>query len=97
VLAADPLSRVLDGYHRFRLLCAPDAALLDMQAAPIATPLWRQLQSFNAASRPIRQSISCARTRNGIAIFALSPPATTGLWEIAVLFHIRDAFRSGDI
>jgi hypothetical protein len=39
VLAADPLSRVLDGYHRFRLYAPRILRLLDMQAAPIATPL----------------------------------------------------------
>ncbi|MDV3482749.1 Tn3 family transposase, partial [Sphingobium yanoikuyae] len=39
VLAADPLSRVLDGYHRFRLYAPRMLRLLDMQAAPIATPL----------------------------------------------------------
>jgi hypothetical protein len=44
VLAADPLSRVLDGYHRFRLY-APRMLRLDMQAAPIATPFWRPLHA----------------------------------------------------
>ena len=39
VLAADPLSRVLDGYHPFRLYAPRMLRLLDMQAAPVATPL----------------------------------------------------------
>jgi hypothetical protein len=39
VLAADPLSRVLDGYHRFRLYAPRMLRLLDRQAAPIAKPL----------------------------------------------------------
>ena len=41
VLATDPLSRVLDGYHRFRLYAPRMLRLLDMQAATIATPLLR--------------------------------------------------------
>src|SRR3546814_8963359 len=39
VLAADPLSRVLAGYHRFRLYAPRMLRMLDMPAAPIATPL----------------------------------------------------------
>lgn len=97
VLAADPLSRVLDGYHRFRLYAPRMLRLLDMQAAPIATPLLAAV----------------AMLRNGIKVDPLvdflrpnskwhrhlraEPSGDHRLWEIAVLFHIRDAFRSGDI
>jgi hypothetical protein len=95
VLAADPLSRVLDGYHRFRLYAPGCCASSTCRRRRSRRP-WAAVATFNAASRPRRQSTSCARTRNGIAIFAFSLPGTTGL-EIAVLFHIRDAFRSGDI
>ena len=97
VLAADPLSRVLDGYHRFRLYAPRMLRLLDMQAAPIATPLLAAV----------------AMLRNGIKVdppvdflrpnskwhrhLCAEPSDDHRLWEIAVLFHIRDAFRSGDI
>lgn len=97
VLAADPLSRVLDGYHRFRLYAPRMLRLLDMQAAPIATPLLTAV----------------AMLRNGIKVdppvdflrpnskwhrhLRAEPSGDHRLWEIAVLFHIRDAFRSGDI
>jgi TnpA family transposase len=97
VLAADPLSRVLDGYHRFRLYAPRILRLLDMQAAPIATPLLAAV----------------AMLRNGIKVdppvdflrpnskwhrhLRAEPSGDHRLWEIAVLFHIRDAFRSGDI
>jgi TnpA family transposase len=97
VLAADPLSRVLDGYHRFRLYAPRMLRLLDMQAAPIATPLLAAV----------------AMLRNGIKVdppvdflrpnskwhrhLCAEPSGDHRLWEIAVLFHIRDAFRSGDI
>ena len=97
VLAAEPLSRVLDGYHRFRLYAPRMLRLLDMQAAPIATPLLAAV----------------AMLRNGIKVdppvdflrpnskwhrhLRAEPSGDHRLWEIAVLFHIRDAFRSGDI
>ncbi|EQB03286.1 transposase TnpA [Sphingobium quisquiliarum P25] len=97
VLAADPLSRVLDGYHRFRLYAPRMLRLLDMQAAPIATPLLAAV----------------AMLRNGIKVdppvdflrpnskwhrhLCAEPSGDHRLWEIAVLFHIRDALRSGDI
>src|SRR3546814_4442421 len=68
-----------------------------MQAAPIATPLLAAV----------------AMLRNGIKVgppvdflrpnskwhrhLRAEPSGDHRLWEIAVLFHIRDAFRSGDI
>jgi hypothetical protein len=88
---------VLDGYHRFPPLRAQDAAPARHAGAPIATPLLAAV----------------AMLRNGIKVdppvdflrpnskwhrhLRAEPSGDHRLWEIAVLFHIRDAFRSGDI
>ena len=97
VLAADPLSRVLDGYHRFRLYAPRMLRLLDMQAAPVATPL---LAAVTILQRGIKAAppIDFLRPNSKWHRHLRAQPAGDHrLWEIAVLFHIRDAFRSGDI
>ncbi|MBN9142546.1 MULTISPECIES: Tn3 family transposase [unclassified Novosphingobium] len=97
VLAADPLSRVLDGYHRFRLYAPRMLRLLDMQAAPIATPLLAAvaiLQRGIKAAPPIDFLRPNSKWHRHLRV---QPAGDHRLWEIAVLFHIRDAFRSGDI
>jgi len=97
VLAADPLSRVLDGYHRFRLYAPRMLRLLDMQAAPIATPLLAAvaiLQRGIKAAPPIDFLRPNSKWHRHLRA---QPVGDHRLWEIAVLFHIRDAFRSGDI
>ena len=97
VLAADPLSRVLDGYHRFRLYAPRMLRLFDMQAAPVAAPLLAAVAILRRgikAEPPInflRPNSKWHRHLRG------APDGDYRLWEIAVLFHIRDAFRSGDI
>ncbi len=97
VLAADPLSRVLDGYHRFRLYAPRMLRLLNMQAAPIATPLLAAvatLQRGIKATPPINFLRPNSKWHRHLRA---QPTGDHRLWEIAVLFHIRDAFRSGDI
>src|SRR3546814_5744394 len=82
-------SDLLDGYHRFRLYAPRILRLLDMQAAPIATPLLAAV----------------AMLRNGIKVdppvdflrpnskwhrhLRADPSGDHRLWEIAVLFPIR--------
>lgn len=97
VLAADPLSRVLDGYHRFRLYTPRMLRLLDMQAAPVAASLLAAIAILRRGIKPeppinfLRPNSKWHRHLRG------APVGDYRLWEIAVLFHIRDAFRSGDI
>lgn len=97
VLAADPLSRVLDGYHRFRLYTPRMLRLLDIQAAPVTAPLLTAvgiLQRGVDAEPPtdfLRPNSKWHRHLRA------QPDGDHRLWEVAVLFHIRDAFRSGDI
>ena len=97
VLAADPLSRVLDGYHRFRLYAPRMLRLLDMQAAPIATPLLAAVAMLRNGSK-VDPPVDFLRPNSKWhRHLRAEPSGDHRLWEIAVLFHIRDAFRSGDI
>ncbi|MCC4254521.1 Tn3 family transposase [Sphingobium naphthae] len=97
VLAADPLSRVLDGYHRFRLYAPRMLRLLDMQAAPIATPLLAAVAMLHNGIK-VDPPVDFLRPNSKWhRHLRAEPSGDHRLWEIAVLFHIRDAFRSGDI
>lgn len=88
ILAADPLSRVLDGYHRFRLYAPRMLRLLDVLAAVAI------LQRGIKAAPPIDFLRPNSKWHRHLRA---QPAGDHRLWEIAVLFHIRDAFRSGDI
>ena len=97
VLAADPLSRVLDGYHRFRLYAPRMLRLLDMQAATIATPLLGAVTILRRGIKAAPPTDFMRPNSKWHRHLRAQPVGDHRLWEIAVLFHIRDAFRSGDI
>ena len=97
-MAADPLSHVVQGYHRFRRYAPRMLSVLDIQAAPVAEPLMTAAQvvieSKDNMGRPtafLRRSSKWYRHLNA------QDPGDHRLWEVAVLSHLRDAFRSGDI
>jgi len=96
-MADDPLNYVLDGYHRFRRYAPRMLRLLDLRAAPVAQPLLEAVTALRtglndaALTDFLRPSSKWHRHLRAQAV------GNTRLWEIAVLFHLRDAFRSGDI
>jgi TnpA family transposase len=96
-LAADPLAHVGHGYHRFRRYAPRMLRALDIHAAPVADPLL-------AASRVIAgMDVTSARLltflRRGSKWQRHLGGEDDGgrLWEVAVLFHLREAFRAGDV
>ena len=95
-LAADPLAHVIHGYHRFRRYAPRMLRALDIQAAPVAEPLLAATAivagTETTADRPVtflRRTSKWHRYLNNDDGYRL--------WEVAVLCHLRDAFRSGDI
>ena len=95
-LAADPLAHVVHGYHRFRRYAPRMLRALDIQAAPVAEPLLAAAGivagTETTADRPVtflRRTSKWHRHLNNDDGYRL--------WEVAVLCHLRDAFRSGDI
>ena len=94
--AADPLAHVVHGYHRFRRYAPRMLRALDICAAPVAEPLLAASRIIAGTEttdgRPLtflRRASKWHRHLNG--------DDEHRLWEVAVLFHLRDAFRSGDI
>lgn len=97
-MAADPLSHVIQGFHRFRRYAPRMLRALEMHAAPVAEPLLKAATAIesgqNAHPQPVgflRRGSKWHRHLNA------SEEDKHRLWEVAVLFHLRDAFRSGDI
>jgi len=97
-MAADPLTHVVQGYHRFRRYAPRMLRALDIQAAAVATPL------VNAARMIVDTQVTTPRgtdflRRNSKWHRHLNVREADDqrLWEVAVLFQLREAFRSGDI
>ena len=97
-LAADPLAHVVHGYHRFRRYAPRMLRLLDIQAAPVAVPLLEAAGIVARAETTVTLPLTFLR-RGSKWHRHLNADEGDGqrLWEVAVLFHLREAFRSGDI
>ena len=97
-LAADPLAHVGYGYHRFRRYAPRMLRALDIQAAPVAEPLLAA--STIIAGTETTEVLPLAFLRRGSKWHRHlneEDDEASRLWEVAVLFHLREAFRAGDI
>jgi TnpA family transposase len=97
-LATDPLAHVVHGYHRFRRYAPRMLRALDIQAAPVAEPLLTAAGIITGAETRVTLPLTFLR-RGSKWHRHLHGEDDDGqrLWEVAVLFHLREAFRSGDI
>ncbi len=97
-LAVEPLAHVIQGYHRFRRYAPRMLRCLDIQAASVADPLMRAValmkDNQDTSSQPVAFLRPTSKWRRHLK---LQDDGDNRLWEVAVLFHLRDAFRSGDI
>ena len=93
-VASDPLNHVLGGYSRFRRYTPRMLRTLDIEASPVAKPLLEAVDVLrsDATARPtgfLRPNSKWSRL--------LRSQSDHRLWETAMLFHLRDAFRAGDV
>ena len=97
-MAADPLAHVGQGYHRFRRYAPRMLRVLDIEAADVAAPLLHASTLIADDEKPETWPVGFLR-RGSKWHRHLNAQEEDGhrLWEVAVLFHLRDAFRSGDI
>ncbi|MCP3972557.1 MAG: Tn3 family transposase, partial [Rhodobacteraceae bacterium] len=97
-LAADPLAHVGHGYHRFRRHAPRMLRALDICAAPVADPLLDAVQIIEGtdktAARPLTFLRRGSKWYRHLNAAGDDEPR---LWEVAVLCHLREAFRSGDV
>ncbi|MDO8986386.1 Tn3 family transposase [Cypionkella sp.] len=97
-LAADPLAHVVHGYHRFRRYALRMLRMLDIKAASVAEPLLAAAGIIEGtetiAVRPLTFLRRGSKWQRHLNVNNDDAPR---LWEVAVLFHLREAFRSGDV
>ena len=95
-LADDPLAHVVHGYNRFRRYAPRMLRALDIQAAPVAEPLLAAASIIAGTEMTTTRPLTFLR-RASKWHRHLSHDDGNRLWEVAVLCHLRDAFRAGDI
>ncbi|MCR5860142.1 Tn3 family transposase [Mesorhizobium sp. J428] len=97
-LAADPLAHVTQGFHRFRRYAPRMLRRLDIKAAAVATPLMEAIALVRGKCDPPSLPTAFLRsTSKWNRHLKTQDEGDNRLWEVAVLFHLRDAFRSGDV
>ncbi len=97
-MAADPLTHVMEGFHRFRRYVPRMLRALDIHAAVVAEPLMAAATIIGNDQKSGHRSIGFLRRGSKWhRHLNAQDPGDYRLWEVAVLFHLRDAFRSGDI
>lgn len=96
-LAADPLAHVGHGYHRFRRYAPRMLRALDIQAAPVAELLLAASKIVAGTDVTATRSMAFLRRGSKWQRYLGGEGDGGRLWEVAVLFHLREAFRSGDV
>ncbi|WP_456391288.1 Tn3 family transposase [Profundibacter sp.] len=97
-MSAEPLVHVVQGYHRFRRYAPRMLCALDIKAAAVVEPLMAAATIIRENKDAVERPITFLR-RNSKWLHHLKAQEADGhrLWEVAVMSHLRDAFRSGDI
>ena len=95
-MEADPIAHVAQGYHRFRRYAPRMLAALDIRAAPGAAALVEAAQVLSSGRKSCPLDFLGPRSKWRRRLKAQEADDHR-LWEVAVLFHLRDAFRSGDV
>ena len=95
-MSADPLADVVRGWPRFRRYAPRMLRALEMQTSSAGEPILAALRAIGAGSRDMPRTFLRRNSRWHQHLNA-RPVGDRRLWEVAALFHMRDAFRSGDI
>ena len=95
---ADVLAHVAKGFHRFKLYARRMLSALDITCADVAQPLLKAAEVIREKRDIPTGSLSFLPPRSKWRGHFRDPEADRErLWVVAVLFHLRDTFRSGDI
>ena len=95
-MSADPLAHVVQGWPRFRRYAPRMLRALEIQASGAGEPILAALGAIGAGSRDMPRTFLRRNSRWHQHLNA-RPAGDRRLWEVAALFQMRDAFRSGDV
>jgi len=97
-MAADALAHVVHGYHRFRRYAPRMLRALEIHCAPVAAPLMKAAKIIADDKAGVsRETNFLRRTSKWHRHLNAQEPDDNRFWEVAVLFQVREGFRSGDI
>ena len=95
---ADALAYVEKGYHRFKLYSPRMLAALEIVGANVAEPLLSAADVIRDKQDIPSRSVSFLKPQSKWRSHLRNPETNRDhLWVVAVLFHLREAFRSGDV
>ena len=97
VMSVDPLGHVVRGFARFRRYAPRMLRALEIEGAAVASPLMAAVGLVREQKNPPSEDIGFTRRRSKWRRLLTAQPDDGRLWQVAVMFHLRDAFRSGDI
>lgn len=96
-LGDDPLAHVDQGYHRFRRYAPRMLRCLKLEAAPVARPLLDAVTAIATKNAlPATDNFLRPHSKWRRQLRAKGD-GDARLREVAVMFHLRDALRSGDM
>ncbi len=96
-MSADPLAHVIRGWPRFRRYAPRMLRALDIQASGAGEHILAALRAIGGGSRDMPRTTFLRRNSRWHQHLNARPAGDRRLWEVAALFHRRDAFRSGDV
>ena len=96
-MAEHPLGHVVGGHSRFRRYARRMLRAVDIEAAPSAAPLNQATEMIRDSSRHDCPTTFLRPASKWRRYLDQRPTGDRKLWEVAVLFHLRDALRSGDV
>jgi TnpA family transposase len=95
---ADVLAHVPKGFHRFKRYARRMLSALDITCADVAQPLLKAAEVIREKRDIPTGSLAFLLPRSKWRGHFQGPETDRErLWVVAVLFHLRDTFRSGDI
>ena len=95
-MSADPLAYVVEGWPRFRRYAPCMLRVLEVQAYGAGQPILAALTGIATGPRDMPWAFLRPNSRWHQHLNA-RPAGDRRLWEVAVLFHMRGAFRSSDV
>ena len=96
-MSNDPLAHVTQGHGRLRRYAPRMLRALDIQAAPVAKPLLEAASLIRDGRAHTDPRAFLRPASKWHRYLDAQPKGDKRLWEVAVLSHLRDGFRSGDI
>ncbi len=95
---ADALAYIEKGYHRFKLYAPRMLAALEIVGASVAEPLLAATDVIRDKRDISRRSAPFLKPQSKWRGHLRNPETNRDrFWVVAVLFHLREAFRSGDV